>query len=112
MGSYRKKSRDTARAGRGVPFGTKATGEQLERAFVVGLDVRSRRGKGTVPAQAAAAREAATQSEMANSTAAEPAVAQKVPPRGNAKPNIPEFDAEESPKGLKATKVRRLVPAR
>lgn len=23
-----------------------------------------------------------------------------------------EFDAEESPKGLKATKVRRLVPAR
>ena len=66
---------------------------QRERAFLVGLDVRSRRGKGTIPAQAAAARDSAaphaavlkpTRNDAAPSSPA------------NGKRSIPEFDAEES----------------
>jgi len=56
-----------------------------ERAFLVGLDARTRsRGaaKGTVTAQAAAARDA-----VAGSGAA---------PKSDGRPSIPEFDAEES----------------
>src|SRR5437588_7450152 len=59
--SHRKKSRNIVRAPKRVPPGDTVREEQpaRERAFLVGLDVRSRRGKGTVPAQATAAREAA-----------------------------------------------------
>ena len=59
--------------------------QQLERAFLVGLDVRSRRGsKGKVTAQAAAARDSsALRMEKATSPV-------------DAKPSIPEFDADES----------------
>ena len=49
----------------------------------MGMEVRSRRAKGSVTAQAAAAREAATQAKTSGSKA-------------NVKPSIPEFDAEES----------------
>lgn len=84
--SHRKKSRDSARAGERLPFGgTIDRGQTRERAFLIGVDVRSRRGtKGTVTAQASAARDAA----------AKPAPT--APSRGNGKPAIPEFDAEES----------------
>lgn len=65
-----------------------------ERAFLVGLDVRSRRRKGSVPAQAVAARQAAAQI-----TAPDEAPAfQKT--RGDAtanfESNFAEFNAEES----------------
>jgi len=68
-------------------LGTVATTEDpdRERAFLVGLDARTRsRGaaKGTVTAQAAAARDA-----VAGSGAA---------PKSDGRPSIPEFDAEES----------------
>lgn len=88
MGSSRKKSRDTARAERRAPFGAVATREdpERERAFLVGLDARTRgrsTAKGSVTAQASAARDAAS----ASSTAA---------PKADGRPSIPEFDAEES----------------
>jgi GTPase len=70
--------------------GTKREDPDQERAFLVGMDVRSRRGKGAVTAQAQAAREAASGSGPA---AAKPAAGAK----GNGhKPLIPEFDADES----------------
>jgi GTP-binding protein HflX len=68
-------------------LGTVATREDLdqERAFLVGLDARTRsRGaaKGAVTAQAAAARDAVAVSGAA--------------PKSDGRPSIPEFDAEES----------------
>jgi GTPase len=91
--SHRKKSRDPARDGRRVPLDNVVLrGDESERAFLVGLDVRTRRtGKVAVTAQAAVARDAASQS----STTAAP----KTRKDGSAvivKPTIPEFDAEES----------------
>ncbi|HKV79195.1 MAG TPA: GTPase HflX [Candidatus Sulfotelmatobacter sp.] len=85
--SDRKKSRDLARKRGRAPLGTVATREDpdRERAFLVGLDVRTRsRGaaKGTVTTQAAAARDAVA--------------ASGAPPKSDGRPNIPEFDAEES----------------
>ncbi len=72
-----------------MSFGTVTAQEQpeRERAFLVGMDIRTRaRGaKGVVTAQAAAAREAAGM-QTASSGAA----------RSNGKPSIPEFDADES----------------
>ena len=56
-----------------------------ERAFLVGIDVRSKRAKGNVTAQAAAARDAVTLQPAKSS-----AVSQK------SKASIPEFDADES----------------
>ncbi len=69
-----------------MAFGTGAPPQdERERAFLVGMEVRTRRaGKGSVTAQASAARDAAAQSTQ-------PASA-----RTNAKPTIPEFDADES----------------
>jgi GTP-binding protein HflX len=68
-------------------LGTGATREDpdRERAFLVGLDARTRsRGaaKGAVTAQAAAARDAVAASGAA--------------PKSDGRPSIPEFDAEES----------------
>jgi GTPase len=82
--SQRKKSRDMTRVGRSVPLGTVQREEpERERAFLVGLDVRTRgRGRGAVTAQASAARDAAT--------------AAQTPAKANGKPSIPEFDADES----------------
>jgi GTPase len=83
--SHRKKSRGTARARLSVPFAAPVVPEepQRERAFLVGLEVRTRRGaKGTVSAQAAAARDASAMAQT--------------PSTSNGKPCIPEFDADES----------------
>jgi GTP-binding protein HflX len=80
------------RARRRVPRGTDTAleGSGRERAFLVGLDVRSRRrpgGRNSVTAQAQAARDAA---------AVTPAAGGKAEAKSSAKPSIPEFDAEES----------------
>ena len=77
-----------------MPLGTEVVREEpeRERAFLVGLDVRTRgrRGaKGIVTVQAAAARDAAAM-QPANTEAAVRA------PKSNGKPGIPEFDADES----------------
>ena len=91
MGSYHsKKSRGTARSGRRVPLGTETEiareEANRERAFLVGIEVRTRgRAKGAVTAQAAVAREAAVmQTKVAGAT------------KSDGKPSIPEFDADES----------------
>ena len=93
--SHIKRSRGTARSGRRVPLGTETEvvreEANRERAFLVGIDVRTRgRGaKGAVTAQAAVAREAAA---MQTKAAGAPGVAIK----SDGKPSIPEFDADES----------------
>jgi GTP-binding protein HflX len=66
---------------------------QRERAFLVGLEVRSRRGKGTVPAQAAAARDAAAPQPAVLKTTRNDAAPSSP---ANGKRSILEFDAEES----------------
>ena len=93
MGSPRKKSRDTTRAATRVSSGLSGLRErgysnetQQERAFLVGLDVRTRSRSGTkgaVTAQATAARDALALSS-ANAS------------KKDGRPSIPEFDAEES----------------
>jgi GTPase len=60
--------------------------DQRERAFLVGLEVRARRSGGNVTAQAAAARDAVSSTKTTGGAAA----------KSNGKPNIPEFDADES----------------
>jgi len=74
-----------------------------ERAFLVGIDVRTRgRGKGAVAAQAQAARDAASAAPVAGGMAGPPS-SEQGPGQGSSsgkshsnKPSIPEFDAEES----------------
>jgi GTP-binding protein HflX len=86
--SLRKKSRDNARAGTRTLLQPPAqnTGSDQERAFLVGLEVRTRgRSKAAVTAQAAAARDAASGTQPSAHGS-----------RTNGKPNIPEFDADES----------------
>jgi GTPase len=92
-GSHSKKSREVSRARGRVPFAGETVGEDpaLERAFLVGLDVRGRGAKGSVTAQAAAARDAA---EMQPSTAGSPVKSKGKPSPANL--SIPEFDAAES----------------
>jgi len=89
LGPVSKKFRGVTRARGSVPGESAGENRDRERAFLVGLDVRSRgRGaKGTVTAQAAAARDAAGMPMSAAAGAA---------PKSNGKPVIPEFDAEES----------------
>ena len=74
-----------------MPFGTTVQESPgIERAFLVGLDVRTRGrsgSKGAVTAQANAARDAA--------------VAATATGKSNGKPSIPEFDADESLAELK-----------
>jgi GTPase len=86
--SLRKKSRDNARAGTRTLLQPPAqnTASDQERAFLVGLEVRTRgRSKAAVTAQAAAARDAASGTQPSAHGS-----------RTNGKPNIPEFDADES----------------
>ena len=96
MGSiHRKKSRDQTREPGRVPFGTGAAEDhsEAERAFLVGLDARTRtRGtaKGTVTAQAGVARDVA---ELTGSSIPAPSPGG---PKPEGRPSIPEFDAEES----------------
>lgn len=68
-----------------MPLGSEPVPDDsgIERAFLVGLDARSRRGRGPATAQAAAARDAAVASKADG-------------PKSNGKPSVPEFDAEES----------------
>jgi GTP-binding protein HflX len=92
--SHPKKTRSRAPAAASVPLGSTAPRAQdaQERAFLVGIDVRTRGrgGKAAVTAQAQAARDAAFTGSAAGAKAglsAKPAAH---------KPPIPEFDAEES----------------
>ena len=85
--SQRKKSRDKARDTRILSArpGLLTNEPAVERAFLVGIDVRTRTrtsSKNAVTAQATAAREAAVASSPA--------------PKADGRPSIPEFDAEES----------------
>lgn len=100
-GPHSKKSREVSREGKRVPSGrapvSLESGE--ERAFLVGLDVRSRgrAAKGSVTAQAAAARDAAESAQAIPTLS--PKTRKDGPPeasRSNGKPAIPQFDAEES----------------
>ena len=94
-----------------VPLESQAEPERSgqERAFLVGLEVRSRRARGAVTAQAQAARDAAAgPGEGRAAAAGEPngAVAAGAPgaksnlssavKKNGSKPSIPEFDADES----------------
>ncbi len=92
-----------------MPFGTVSvsTEPERERAFLVGLDVRTRgRGRKGVTGQAAAARDAADLSSASafSSSSAGPEEDQQKGRRDSpsdgakakGKPTIPEFDAEES----------------
>jgi GTP-binding protein HflX len=95
--SHRNASRDSMRAGSRVPL--EASGadgrSQAEKAFLVGLEVRSNRGKGSVPAHAAAARDAAAmRTESSAATRKDGPV--------KSRPVIPEFDADESLAELRA----------
>ncbi len=86
--SHRKKSRDTTRASLGAPFGSFVDSGQpgQERAFLVGLDVRSRRAsKGAGTAQASVARDSAAIAAQTGASS-----------RSDGRPTIPEFDADES----------------
>jgi GTPase len=100
--SQSKNSRDVARARGRVPVGSHREPAEpgQERAFLVGLEVRSRRARGAVTAQAQAARDAAAgpdaeKSAAANGAAAVAAIKSGVKSNGS-KPSIPEFDADES----------------
>jgi len=88
--SHPKNSRDDVRSGKRTSLleTTVRPESNLERAFLVGLEVRSNRGrgKGAITAGAQAARDAASAA-----TAGKPGTK-----ADGHKPNIPEFDAEES----------------
>jgi GTPase len=91
--SHPKKTRDVARlaerASRSVETRTIETkpADATERAFLVGIDVRTRKRAGNLTAQAQAARDAVATDGPKSSATAMPA---------SNKPTIPEFDAEES----------------
>jgi GTPase len=93
--AHPKKTRDRASLARRVPLGAetarKETATSQERAFLVGIDVRTRgrSARGTVTAQAA--RDAAS----TGPTAGKAGLSASGKPAAN-KPSIPEFDAEES----------------
>jgi GTP-binding protein HflX len=99
-----KNSREVTRARRRVPLESQAAAEPertgRERAFLVGLEVRSRRSRGAVTAQAQAARDAAAgpdeaRASSAGGVAGKSNVSSNFPSNGK-KPSIPEFDADES----------------
>jgi GTP-binding protein HflX len=98
--SHPKKTRDRASADGRVTFGAQSAGNDKdkrdlqERAFLVGIDVRTRgrSAKGTVTAQAQAARDAASAAPPSGNFSA----SGKPSNKPTNKPSIPEFDAEES----------------
>jgi GTPase len=79
---------------------TQRPGDSQERAFLVGIDVRTRgrSAKGTVTAQAQAARDAAAASDEDEDLPPQTSSQNSRPGPGKIsnKPGIPEFDAEES----------------
>jgi GTP-binding protein HflX len=97
--SHPKKTRDrvpvTARAALGTE--TARPGDDRERAFLVGIEVRSRGRSGArVTAQAHAAREAALLQPPPAGKIGSPAVGHPLGTSNSHKLVIPEFDAEES----------------
>jgi GTPase len=94
--SHPKKTRIRAFAAGGVPPDSKTALQQdnQERAFLVGIELRTRgrAGRTTVGAQAQAARDAATAGNGTAVKFASSAAAKS----GTKKLNIPEFDADES----------------
>jgi GTP-binding protein HflX len=116
--SHPKKTRDRAPAAERVPFGSETgrdenrgqSKETQERAFLVGIDVRTRgRGKGAVTAQAQAARDAAAgvseerdgvqgagQASGKSGFISGASSGQGSGKSTSNKPSIPEFDADES----------------
>jgi GTP-binding protein HflX len=97
--SHPKKTRQHASAAARVPLGAETVRpeDDQERAFLVGIEVRTRGRSGArLTAQAQAAREAALlQPGAGGRTAAQ--TAGHLPGKSNGhKPAIPEFDAEES----------------
>jgi GTP-binding protein HflX len=97
--SHPKKTRDRASTSGRVPLSTEAAHKNKnkedlqERAFLVGIDVRTRGRsgtKGTVTAQAQAARDAASAAPVAGKAAGQSSG------KSANKPSIPEFDADES----------------
>jgi GTP-binding protein HflX len=99
--SHPKKTRDRSPVSGRAPLGadTVPPENQPERAFLVGLDVRTRgRGTAKVTAQAMAARDAATASATEDKAGAGGHSAAK----SSGKPGIPEFDADESLAELRA----------
>jgi len=100
--SHPKKTRDRAPEAAGVPLGVraarkdKAKDDTQERAFLVGIDVRTRGRsgtKGTVTAKAA--RDAASTASAAGGAKLQSS-GQSAGKSATNKPSIPEFDAEES----------------
>jgi GTPase len=95
--SHPKKTRDRAPASGRVPLGAPREEDAQERAFLVGIDVRTRgRGKGAVTAQAQAARDAASAAPAAGGKIAPQSSGQGSGKSSTNKPSIPEFDADES----------------
>jgi GTP-binding protein HflX len=103
--SHPKKTRDRASAGGSVSTGVenarRIKEDSQERAFLVGIDVRTRGrsgARGTVTAQAQAARDAASAASAAPVAGgkAGPGSGQGSAKPASNKPSIPEFDAEES----------------
>jgi GTP-binding protein HflX len=94
--SHPKKTRSRAPAAARVPLGAESLRKQddQERAFLVGIDVRTRgRGKGVVTAQAHAARDAVSASSATGAASGKSSSSGKSITN---KPSIPEFDADES----------------
>jgi len=99
--SHPKKTRSRAPAAGRAPFGADtarqgdARENPQERAFLVGIDVRTRGRKGAITAQAQAARDAASSSEESVPAKPEHSTGPSSGKSSN-KPSIPEFDADES----------------
>jgi GTPase len=85
---------------RRVPLGsaTRSEDSAQERAFLVGLDVRTRGRKASVTAQAAAARDAVHSAHEEIAVPSQKTRKDGTPDvsRTAGKPSVPEFDAEES----------------
>ena len=93
--SHPKKTRDRSPVSGRPPLNAdnSPAQNQQERAFLVGLDVRTRGRSGAkLTAQALAARHAAANS----ATESNGGPGSHSSPKSSGKPNIPEFDAEES----------------
>jgi GTP-binding protein HflX len=98
--SHPKKTRSRAPAVARLALGAtpSAAENSAERAFLVGLDVRTRgRGGARVTAQAQAARDAASAgADEEGDEGVASATPRAVAKSGGHKPSIPEFDADES----------------
>jgi GTP-binding protein HflX len=97
--SHPKKTRDRASARTRLPVGQNASAQDAqERAFLVGLDVRTRgrRAGAKVTAQAQAARDSAGARSLTSEKSDSERLSAPSGPSSSNKPTIPEFDADES----------------